>query len=159
MRYILILLTFIFPIFVFGQFKFHDDFELYNIDSPLHHQSHNWHTWDSMVEIQSAYVTNKKSFSQSNSLYLHSPHWAGGPTDLVFPFTKKIDEGLVKIEMMMYIDDSAGAYFNLQSSEKLGSLYALHISFDSDSSITISNYKLKNERIKIGFYPKLNGLK
>ncbi len=159
MRYILILLTFIFPIFVFGQFKFHDDFELYNIDSPLHHQSHNWHTWDSMVEIQSAYVTNKKSFSQSNSLYLHSPHWAGGPTDLVFPFTKKIDEGLVKIEMMMYIDDSAGAYFNLQSSEKLGSLYALHISFDSDSSITISNYKLKNERIKIGFYPKAQWFK
>ncbi len=154
MKYTLIFFISSIPFLGMCQFSFDDDFESYITGTPINKQSTNWRLWDISKEIQSAYLNDKKSSSGKKSLYLHSPHWAGGPTDLVFPIAKYLNEGLIQIELMMYIDTSAGAYFNIQGAEKLGALYALHLSFDSDSVLSISNYKMGDQRTKIGAYPK-----
>lgn len=158
MKYLFIVLA-LNPLMGFSQFVIEDNFESYDKTIGIHKQSPLWQLWDNGIEEQAAFVSDRKSFTGSKSLYFYSPHWAGGPSDIVLPIASYLEEGTVNIEFMMNVDTAAGAYFNIQGNEQLGKKYALHLSFDSDSILRISNHKIGNDRLKIGQFPKLEWFK
>jgi thiol-disulfide isomerase/thioredoxin len=109
---------------------FFDDFESYTAGAMLAATSSDWETWSSANGgADDVAVSSANAFSGSNSIYFSSTAATGGPTDLVMPFPGELEVGQFNLEMQLYVNTGAGAYFNLQEAALIGTAWAADIYF------------------------------
>ncbi len=120
--------------------NFSDDFESYKAGDYLAQSNSKWTTWANKPGTsQDVQVSNANAHSGNNSIYFSSSLSAGGPVDEVLPFGSVINTGSFALEMLMYIDKSKPAYFNLQANSTPGQKWSMEIYMNSDSSFIITN--------------------
>jgi Outer membrane protein Omp28/Secretion system C-terminal sorting domain len=133
MRKILLFFVFACTILVVKAQTFTDDFEAYAAGDPIAATSDLWETWSSANGgADDANVVTSNAHSGSNSLYFASTLAGGGPQDVVLPFPGELQVGQFNFEMWMYVNTDAGAYFNFQSEDVIGTTWAGDIYFTTE---------------------------
>lgn len=110
--------------------SFNDDFESYTAGNMLAATSSTWETWSGPNGgADDIAVSNTNAHSGSQSVYFSSTAASGGPYDIVLPFPGELNTGQFNFDMWMYINPSAGAYFNWQESSTIGTAWSADIYF------------------------------
>jgi hypothetical protein len=113
--------------------SFSDDFESYNDGDPIAASSDVWETWgNANGGADDADVVTTNAHSGTKSLYFASTLSAGGPQDVVLPFPGELQTGQFNFEMWMFVNTNAGAYFNFQSEDVIGTTWAGDIYFTTE---------------------------
>ncbi|MFI5220841.1 MAG: T9SS type A sorting domain-containing protein [Bacteroidia bacterium] len=122
-----------------SQTTFSDNFDSYTAGAYLGQSNSNWTTWShSPGGSDDTRIINTKSHSASNALYFSSV--AGGPTDVVLPFTgSPYTTGNFSYSMWMFVDSGKKGYFNLQEQTTVGKGWTFDANFDSLGSLTFVN--------------------
>lgn len=112
---------------------FVDDFESYNDGDPIAATSDVWETWSGPNGgADDADVVTTNAHSGTKSVYFSSNLASGGPQDVVLPFPGELQAGQFNFEMWMFINTDAGAYFNFQSEDVIGTTWAGDIYFTTE---------------------------
>lgn len=118
-----------FPSAMFCQ-SFSDDFESYDIGAMLAATSADWETWTGPNGgTDDVEVISDNAHSGSKSVFFSSSATSGGPADIVMPFPGELEVGQFNLEMWLYVNPDAGAYFNLQETAIIGTTWAADIYF------------------------------
>jgi len=116
---------------IFSQNVFCDDFESYAVGSYVGTQSSYWTTWSGATGgAEDAMVTDAYASSGSNSIGFSSTG-TGGPQDVVLDFGQLYNSGIFTLESNFYIMANKNAYFNIQGSQTIGSIWALNVNMDN----------------------------
>ena len=114
-----------------SQTVFSDDFESYAVGSYIGTQSSYWTTWSGATGgAEDAMVTDTYASSGSNSIGFSSTG-NGGPQDVVLDFGQLYNDGIFTLESDFYIINGKNAYFNLQGSQTIGTIWALNVNMDN----------------------------
>lgn len=123
----------------FGQ-TFSDDFESYNVGDYIGVNSSTWTTWSgSTGGTEDAQVTDNNANSGSNATYFSSTSANGGPQDVVLPFSAEYNTGTFSYSKSLFVETGKGAYFNLQESSTIGTVWAMDVTFNSDGTFNITS--------------------
>jgi hypothetical protein len=133
-----------------AQISFSDDFESYSNGDLIGQSSAVWTTWGGGT-ADDAPVSTLQANSGTNSLRLFSSSPNGGPADVVLPFGGKHELGTFHFEMMMYVVDGTGAYFNFQGEVTPGQEWTYQPSFIADGVVQVNNSD--NATAGTGVYP------
>ena len=107
---------------------FSDDFESYNAgDYIVQSNPTNWATWPGGTPggLYDAIISTTQAASGSNSLHLDNA--ASNVPDPVLPFGYTYNSGSFEFSTNMYVETSA--YFNLQGSANIGTVWAMEMTF------------------------------
>ena len=87
----------------------------------------NWATWPGGTgnELYDAIISSTQAASGSNSLHLDNA--ASNVPDPVLPFGQTYSSGSFEFSTNMYVETSA--YFNLQGSANIGTVWAMEMTF------------------------------
>ena len=119
-----------------AQTVFSDDFESYAVGSYVGTQSTYWTTWSGATGgAEDAMVSDTYASSGSNSIAFSSTGAQGGPQDVVLDFGQLYNDGIFTLESDFYIMSGKNAYFNIQGSQAIGSIWALNINMDNGQVI------------------------
>lgn len=125
-----------------AQINFSDDFESYNVGSPLGPQSPDWTTWSGVQGgTDDINVGNTDAHSGTKSLYFSSTVAAGGPADIVLPFGGPHNKGTFTFTTWFKMPTGKGGYFNFQGTNTPGQLFTLNTFFNPDGTLEIQNSK------------------
>ncbi len=127
---------------IFAQITFTDDFESYTVGMPLGPQSPDWTTWSgTQGGVDDINVGNTDAHSGTKSLYFSSVVAAGGPSDIVLPFSGPHNKGTFTFTSWFKMPSSKGGYFNFQGTNVPGTLFTLNTFFNPDGTLDIQNSK------------------
>ena len=111
---------------------FSDNFDNYAAGSYLGPQSTSWSTWSGTEgNASDVTISNNNAASAPNSLYFASTAAAGGPQDVVLNFGQLYNSGIFTLSADFYVNAGKGAYYNLQGSQTIGSIWALNVFLDA----------------------------
>lgn len=139
---LLALLGTILSLGVFAQ-KYTDGFEDFEVGDGIVDKSPNWSYWRNFgpnVARQEIDVVDNQVHSGTKSIYLASNFNNGGPQNALLSFGAVHDIGEFHLEFWLYVDNRAGASFNIQGASQAGSKYTLNFSSDEQG-----NYELFDE--------------
>lgn len=122
-----------------AQIAFDDDFETYSNGALIGQASPIWDTWTPGALNQDALVSSLQANSGDLSLRLFSNTAGGGPTDVILPFGGKHEFGDFHYEMMMYVVNGTGAYFNFQGEEATGQIWVMNVNFLDGGIVQVDN--------------------
>ena len=115
---------------------FSDDFESYNVgDYIAQSDTVNWATWPggTLGGLYDAPVSNAQAASGSNSLHLDNS--ASNVPDPVLPFGGQTwTSGSFEFSTNLYVETTA--YFNLQGSANIGTVWAMEMTFTGAGGLT-----------------------
>ncbi len=124
---------------------FSDDFESYTLTTPLLGiQSPVWRTWSSTTgggaEDVAVVSTDNHTVAGSKSIYFSSTSSAGGPQDVILPFTTgaPLNTGQFSWKSWFKIPTGKSGYFNFQGTATMGGMYVL------DCYMTGGNIQVQN---------------
>jgi len=122
-----------------AQVNFTDNFDQDSAGQYLAKNDAAWTTWSkSPGGADDILVSSDKSHSAPNALFFASA--AGGPSDLVLPFTNApYNTGNFSFSMWMFVNTAKKGYFNLQEQTTVGKGWSIEVNFDSLSNLTILN--------------------
>lgn len=123
--------------------KYTDGFESYAVGDGIVDKTTNWgywRNWGPNVARQEIEVVDNQVHSGTKSIYLASNANNGGPQNALLSFGAVHDIGEFHLEFWLYIDNMAGASFNIQGASQAGSKYTLNFSADQQG-----NYELFDE--------------
>jgi hypothetical protein len=134
--YILTLLGIMFCSLAKSQ-TFFDNFDSYTAGDYITKANSRWTTWSGTSGgSDDNKVSNTDAFSGKNSLaYSGGP----GPSDIVLPFGGEYNKGMFVYKQMMKISASSSAYFNFQADSKVGTRWALEVTFGTGGTVTFTN--------------------
>jgi hypothetical protein len=113
---------------------FSDNFDNYAAGSYLGPQSTAWSTWSGTEGGTSdVTITNNNAASAPNSIYFSSTAAGGGPQDVVLNFGQLYNTGIFTLSADFYVNAGKGAYYNIQGSQTIGSIWALYVNLDAGS--------------------------
>jgi thiol-disulfide isomerase/thioredoxin len=115
-----------------------DDFESYTVGALLANSSPNWDTWSGQT-AQDVAIVDDTAYSGDKSIYFEATTSNGGPDDIVLPFGAKYTTGQFDFSMMLFVQNTTGAYFNFQAQTTVGQEWALECALNQDGDILISN--------------------
>ena len=117
-------------------YGFSDDFESYNVgDYIAQSDTVNWATWPggTLGGLYDAPVSNAQAASGSNSLHLDNA--ASNVPDPVLPFGGQTwTSGSFEFSTNIYVETTA--YFNLQGSATIGTVWAMEMTFTGAGGLT-----------------------
>ncbi|MEZ4720680.1 MAG: T9SS type A sorting domain-containing protein [Flavobacteriales bacterium] len=117
---------------------FSDDFESYTVGAFLGSSSSTWTTWSgSGGGADDVKIVDDTASNGANSIYFESIGSGGGPDDVVLPFGNKYTNGLFTYSMMMFVANNAGAYFNFQAEQSVGSVWSMDCYLNQDGDVLI----------------------
>ncbi len=138
----LLLIAFLCSHSLYAQITFTDDFENYTVGSPLGPQSPDWTTWSGVQGgADDINVNNTDAHSGTKSLYFSSIAAAGGPSDIVLPFSGPHNKGTFTFTSWFKMPAGKGGYFNFQGTNVPGTLFTLNTFFNPDGTLDIQNSK------------------
>jgi hypothetical protein len=111
---------------------FSDNFDNYALGSYIGPQSNNWTTWSgTQGGAEDVTTTNNQAASAPHSVYFSSTSANGGPQDVVLTFGQLYNSGIFTLSADFYVNSGKGAYYNLQGSQSIGSVWALNVHMDA----------------------------
>lgn len=111
---------------------FSDNFDSYAVGSYLGPQSLTWSTWSGTEGgAEDVQITAAQSSSSPHSIYLSSTSANGGPQDVVLKFGQMYNSGIFTLQNKFYVNSGKTAYYNIQGSMTIGSIYALNVNMDA----------------------------
>ena len=111
---------------------FSDNFDNYAAGSYLGPQSTSWSTWSGTEgNASDVTISNNNAASAPHSIYFASTAAAGGPQDVVLNFGQLYNSGIFTLSADFYVNAGKGAYYNLQGSQSIGSIWALNVFLDA----------------------------
>lgn len=111
---------------------FSDNFDNYAAGSYLGPQSTSWSTWSGTEgNASDVTISNNNAASAPHSIYFASTAAAGGPQDVVLNFGQLYNSGIFTLSADFYVNAGKGAYYNLQGSQTIGSIWALNVFLDA----------------------------
>jgi len=135
----------------YGQL-FTDDFESYTANAYLGPQSTSWSTWSGTEGgTADVKVITTNAQSGSNSIYLSSTAASGGPQDVVLKFGQLYNSGIFTFQSGFYVNAGKSAYFNMQGSQTIGSVWALNVNM-SGQQVVIDDGITSN--LAVGAFPE-----
>jgi len=131
---------------------FSDNFDNYALGSFIGPQSTNWTTWSgSQGGAEDVATTNNQAASAPHSVYFSSTAASGGPQDVVLTFGQLYNSGIFTLSSDFYVNAGKGAYYNIQGSQTIGSIWALNVHMDA-GELVIDDGQTSN--LCIGTYPE-----
>ena len=131
---------------------FSDNFDNYAAGSYLGPQSTAWTTWSGTEGGTSdVTITNNNAASAPNSIYFSSTAASGGPQDVVLNFGQLYNTGIFTLSADFYVNAGKGAYYNIQGSQTIGSIWALNVNLDAGSLVIDDGI---NSNLCTGNYPE-----
>ncbi|MEY4351247.1 MAG: hypothetical protein RL078_1314 [Bacteroidota bacterium] len=131
---------------------FSDNFDNYAAGSYLGPQSTAWTTWSGTEGGTSdVTITNNNAASAPNSIYFSSTAAGGGPQDVVLNFGQLYNTGIFTLSADFYVNAGKGAYYNIQGSQTIGSIWALNVNLDAGSLVIDDGI---NSNLCTGNYPE-----
>jgi hypothetical protein len=131
---------------------FSDNFDNYAAGSYLGPQSTAWSTWSGTEGGTSdVTITNNNAASAPNSIYFSSTAAGGGPQDVVLNFGQLYNTGIFTLSADFYVNAGKGAYYNIQGSQTIGSIWALNVNLDAGSLVIDDGI---NSNLCTGSYPE-----
>ncbi len=131
---------------------FSDNFDNYALGSFIGPQSNNWTTWSgNQGGAEDAATTNNQAASAPHSIYFSSTAASGGPQDVVLSFGQLYNNGIFTLSSDFYVNAGKGAYYNIQGSQTIGSIWALNVHMDA-GELVIDDGQTSN--LCIGTYPE-----
>jgi hypothetical protein len=131
---------------------FSDNFDNYALGSFIGPQSNNWTTWSgNQGGAEDAATTNNQAASAPHSIYFTSTAASGGPQDVVLSFGQLYNNGIFTLSSDFYVNAGKGAYYNIQGSQTIGSIWALNVHMDA-GELVIDDGQTSN--LCIGTYPE-----
>jgi len=131
---------------------FSDNFDNYALGSFIGPQSNNWTTWSgNQGGAEDAATTNNQAASAPHSIYFSSTSASGGPQDVVLSFGQLYNNGIFTLSSDFYVNAGKGAYYNIQGSQTIGSIWALNVHMDA-GELVIDDGQTSN--LCIGTYPE-----
>ncbi len=131
---------------------FSDNFDNYAAGSYLGPQSTAWSTWSGTEGGTSdVTITNNNAASAPNSIYFSSTAAGGGPQDVVLNFGQLYNTGIFTLSADFYVNAGKGAYYNIQGSQTIGSIWALNVNLDAGSLVIDDGI---NSNLCTGNYPE-----
>lgn len=117
---------------------FTDNFDAYTVAQGLVAQNPtDWDTWTPSTPGEDVLVSNANASSGSNSLYFAST--GGGPEDIILRFAQVYSSGNFTLESNFYVETGKGAYFNMQETFTVGSVWAIDCFMLDDGTLKFSN--------------------
>jgi hypothetical protein len=115
---------------------FSDNFDNYAAGSYLGPQSTAWSTWSGAEgNALDVTISNNNAASAPNSIYFASTSANGGPQDVVLNFGQLYNNGIFTLSSDFYVNSGKGAYYNVQGSQTIGSVWALNVYMDAGSLV------------------------
>ena len=115
---------------------FSDNFDNYAAGSYLGPQSTAWSTWSGAEgNTLDVTISNNNAASAPNSIYFASTSANGGPQDVVLNFGQLYNNGIFTLSSDFYVNSGKGAYYNIQGSQAIGSVWALNVYMDAGSLV------------------------
>ena len=115
---------------------FSDNFDNYAAGSYLGPQSTAWSTWSGAEgNTLDVTISNNNAASAPNSIYFASTSANGGPQDVVLNFGQLYNNGIFTLSSDFYVNSGKGAYYNIQGSQTIGSVWALNVYMDAGSLV------------------------
>ena len=115
---------------------FSDNFDNYAAGSYLGPQSTAWSTWSGAEgNALDVTISNNNAASAPNSIYFASTSANGGPQDVVLNFGQLYNNGIFTLSSDFYVNSGKGAYYNIQGSQAIGSVWALNVYMDAGSLV------------------------
>jgi hypothetical protein len=115
---------------------FSDNFDNYAAGSYLGPQSTAWSTWSGAEgNALDVIISNNNAASAPNSIYFASTSANGGPQDVVLNFGQLYNNGIFTLSSDFYVNSGKGAYYNVQGSQTIGSVWALNVYMDAGSLV------------------------
>ncbi|MFM6947065.1 MAG: Omp28-related outer membrane protein [Flavobacteriales bacterium] len=115
---------------------FSDNFDNYAAGSYLGPQSTSWSTWSGTEGNNSdVTISNNNASSAPNSIYFSSTAANGGPQDVVLNFGQLYNNGIFTLSSDFFVNSGKGAYYNIQGSQSIGSIWALNVYLDAGSLV------------------------
>jgi len=115
---------------------FSDNFDNYAAGSYLGPQSTAWTTWSGAEgNALDVTISNNNAASAPNSIYFASTSANGGPQDVVLNFGQLYNNGIFTLSSDFYVNSGKGAYYNVQGSQTIGSVWALNVYMDAGSLV------------------------
>ncbi len=115
---------------------FSDNFDNYAAGSYLGPQSTAWTTWSGAEgNALDVTISNNNAASAPNSIYFASTSANGGPQDVVLNFGQLYNNGIFTLSSDFYVNSGKGAYYNVQGSQTIGSIWALNVYMDAGSLV------------------------
>lgn len=131
---------------------FSDNFDNYAVGSYLGPQSTSWSTWSGTEgNASDVTISNNNAASAPNAIYFASTAANGGPQDVVLNFGQLYNNGIFTLSSDFYVNTGKGAYYNIQGSQTIGSIWALNVYLDA-GSLTIDDGISSN--LCTGSYPE-----
>ena len=131
---------------------FSDNFDNYALGSFIGPQSNNWTTWSgNQGGAEDAATTNNQAASAPHSIYFSSTSASGGPQDVVLSFGQLYNNGIFTLSSDFYVNAGKGAYYNIQGSQTIGSIWALNVHMDA-GELVIDDGQTSN--LCVGTYPE-----
>jgi len=131
---------------------FSDNFDNYALGSFIGPQSTNWTTWSgSQGGAEDVATTNNQAASAPHSVYFSSTAASGGPQDVVLTFGQLYNSGIFTLSSDFYVNAGKGAYYNIQGSQTIGSIWALNVHLDA-GELVIDDGQTPN--LCVGTYPE-----
>ncbi|MFM8597019.1 MAG: Omp28-related outer membrane protein [Flavobacteriales bacterium] len=131
---------------------FSDNFDNYALGSFIGPQSNNWTTWSgNQGGAEDVATTNNQAASAPHSIYFASTAANGGPQDVVLNFGQLYNSGIFTLSADFYVNAGKGAYYNLQGSQTIGSIWALNVHMDA-GELVIDDGQTSN--LCVGMYPE-----
>jgi len=115
---------------------FSDNFDNYAAGSYLGPQSTAWSTWSGAEgNALDVTISNNNAASAPNSIYFASTSANGGPQDVVLNFGQLYNNGIFTLSSDFYVNSGKGAYYNVQGSQTIGSVWALNVYMNAGSLV------------------------
>ncbi len=125
---------------------FSDGFESYNAGAALGPQSPDWRTWAGAgggADDANVVKTDNHTIGGIKSVYFSSTLAAGGPQDVVLPFTSltPLSTGQFTFTSWFKVPTNKSAYFNFQGNATLGNAngYALDCYIKATGEVSVQN--------------------
>ncbi|HEY0031253.1 MAG TPA: T9SS type A sorting domain-containing protein [Bacteroidia bacterium] len=123
---------------------FSDTFESYTSGIALGPQSPDWRTWAGAgggADDANVVITDNHTTGGTKSIYFSSTSSAGGPQDVVLPFTASapLSTGQFTFTSWFKVPTSKTAYFNFQGTSTMGNMYVLDCFMTSTGAVNIQN--------------------
>ena len=131
---------------------FSDNFDNYALGSFIGPQSNNWTTWSgNQGGTEDVATTNNQAASAPHSIYFSSTSANGGPQDVVLTFGQLYNSGIFTLSSDFFVNTGKGAYYNIQGSQTIGSIWALNVHMDA-GELAIDDGQTSN--LCVGTYPE-----
>ena len=139
MKNLYLLAGFLYSAFSFAQYTYTEDFESFNEGDYLGVVSDSWTTWSGTTGgAEDVLITTANANSGTNSTYYSSTTAPGGPQDVVLDFGQVFNSGDFNFSAYFFVTPNAGAYFNFQAEEIIGTTWALDCNMNADGSLVLS---------------------